>query len=195
MPHKTSSDILWPASSPRCKEGTSCLKSPSVEPPEDSVLRNDLLSLTTATTPRGGEPLPSACFDKRESTGGGDIGDRRYVLSLVRVQRAPSTCRRAGASTPRARAADLSSLTLTRSDHRASEGQRSLKHDSSAERGVRTDGNHSTQRRWREPRRRQQSPPRLIRINCWIYPSSILPSSKNQELHGGGRHHLHGRVK
>lgn len=70
----------------------------------------------------------------------------------------------------------MSSLTLTRSNHGVSEGQRSLKHDSSAERGVRTDGNHSTQRRWREPRRRQQSPPRLIRINCWIYPSSILPS-------------------
>lgn len=132
----------------------------------------------TATTPRGGERLPSACFDKRESTGG-KIGDRRYMLSLVRIQRAPSTCRRAGASTPRAwrrRTADLSSLTLTRSNHRVSEGQRSLKHDSSAERGVRTDGNHSTQRRWREPRRRQQSPPRLIRINCWIYLSSIIPS-------------------
>lgn len=73
--------------------------------------------------------------------------------------------------------ADSSSLTLTRSNHRVSEGQRRLKHDSSAERGVRKEDNHSTQRRWREPRRRQQSPPRLIRVNCWMYSSSILSSS------------------
>lgn len=57
-----------------------------LNPPEDCVLRNDLLSPMTATTPRGGERLPSACFDKRESTGG-NIGDRRYMLSLVRIQR------------------------------------------------------------------------------------------------------------
>lgn len=44
-----------------------------------------------------------------------------------------------------------------------------MKHDSSTVRGVLTEDNHSIQKRWRERRRRHQSPPSIIRINCSIF--------------------------